>query len=442
MIENIKSVILFILVASSLLLTLALWNYQPAYEELGEPTYLDETRLKGDKRQIADVVYPKKILFHNFHEHSQLPDYRGMEQLYEKIKEWPFAEVEPFVSEDVSIWSRNMEVIFPEEIPLAYIVQLMNINDMENLWNQTFNQVYFQLSQNNKEIVRVTFASDEYDGYLNAEIHSTSVYNEIDELIHNENNIALGSYDMNEETTLYLPVERINLPGYTILTEEIYDIQPLINNLFSNPTMVRRQLPNGNSNEESYYTDGSRALTIKRVLQNEKAMEFVNPFSTDAPRMTNYDLMNRSIAFTNDYDGWTDTFYLDSLNEHRNEIAFRMYYDGLPIFDTEGHTMIRQTWRDNRIYQFERPLFFTSTNFQSEEMESVRSGLSVYQFLKQYSDTFSLNAISDMRIGYEVNTISDTSNAMYLKPSWFIKYKGDWQPMSYFENMLQTRGDE
>lgn len=64
MIENIKSGILFILVVSSLLLTLALWNYQPAYEELGEPTYLDETRLvEGDTRQIDDVVYPKQILF-------------------------------------------------------------------------------------------------------------------------------------------------------------------------------------------------------------------------------------------------------------------------------------------------------------------------------------------------------------------------------------------
>lgn len=96
MIENIKSGILFILVVSSLLLTLALWNYQPAYEELGEPTYLDETRLvEGDTRQIDDVVYPKQILFHNFHEHSQLPDYKGMEQLFEEIKEWPFTEVEP-----------------------------------------------------------------------------------------------------------------------------------------------------------------------------------------------------------------------------------------------------------------------------------------------------------------------------------------------------------
>lgn len=110
--------------------------------------------------------------------------------------------------------------------------------------------------------------------------------------------------------------------------------------------------------------------TIKRVLQNEKAMEFINPFSTNAPEMTRYDIMNRSIGFTNDHSGWTDTFYLDSLNEHSNEIAFRMYYEGMPLFDTEGYTMIQQTWRDNRIYQFERPLFYTSTNFQSEEQES------------------------------------------------------------------------
>ena len=104
--------------------------------------------------------------------------------------------------------------------------------------------------------------------------------------------------------------------------------------------------------------------------------------------------------------------------------------------------MIQQTWRDNRIYQFERPLFYTSTNFQSEEQESVRSGLSVYQFFQQHSDQFLPESISDMRIGYEVNKISDASNAMYLKPSWHIKYNGRWQPMSYFENMLQTRGDE
>ncbi len=447
-IENIKTAVLFILVGTSLLLTLALWNYQPTYEELGQPTYLEETRMDGDSRQLTELIHPRNIYFHNYSRHSQPPSPEDLSQLFHDTRTWSFTSIQPFVSEvseedeEVDILPRSMEVRFPDELPLELIGNIFTINQGERtFWNQNFDRVYFQLSDDNNEIVHVTFTSGEHDSYVDGEIQSTSVYEYIENLMNREENIPLQAYQFNEEITLYLPSERVEIPSYTLLTDEIRDIQPLINNLFNNPSMVRRQVPSG-QNEESYYTDGSRALTTKRVLQNERAMQFDNPFSTDSPSMTRYEIIRRSIEFTNDHDGWTDEFYLDTIDDESNEIGYRMYYDGLPLFDIGNHTMIQQTWEDNRIRQFLRPLFVTSTNFQSEEqVRTVQSGDSVYAFFEAHQEQFS-HDVQDMRVGYEVITRSDAENALFLEPEWHIKYNGQWQPFSYFESMVQTRSDE
>jgi regulatory protein YycH of two-component signal transduction system YycFG len=37
--------------------------------------------------------------------------------------------------------------------------------------------------------------------------------------------------------------------------------------------------------------------------------------------------------------------------------------------------------------------------------------------------------LTDIKIGFEMKKIN--ANFIFLKPSWFIKYNGDWQPLNY-----------
>ena len=63
--ETMKSVTLVILIALSLVLTVALWNYQPSGEvvEEGEEV-IDTTQLDGEENNVVSLVEPEQFVFH------------------------------------------------------------------------------------------------------------------------------------------------------------------------------------------------------------------------------------------------------------------------------------------------------------------------------------------------------------------------------------------
>ena len=61
--ENIKSVILTILVGISFLVTWNLWTYQPSYEELENADTVQEVSFSS-KKDIKDIVKPDQVIFH------------------------------------------------------------------------------------------------------------------------------------------------------------------------------------------------------------------------------------------------------------------------------------------------------------------------------------------------------------------------------------------
>ena len=63
--ENIKSVILTILVGIGLLVTWNLWTYQPSYKELENADTVQEVSLSSKpKKDIKDIVKPDQVIFH------------------------------------------------------------------------------------------------------------------------------------------------------------------------------------------------------------------------------------------------------------------------------------------------------------------------------------------------------------------------------------------
>ncbi|WP_188207439.1 YycH family regulatory protein [Alkalibacillus aidingensis] len=440
--EKLKSILLFILVSTSLLLTLAIWTYQPEYEELDPPTYLEENELEGEKHEIHSILRPKQIIFNNFRTYSMLPDKQLEMDFYEELTEWSFSHIEPYPTSDLtSIWSRNMEVIFPVEIPMKMIDRIFNVDEFDYSWNHTFDRVYFQLAQGSEEHVRATFASKNSDQVLHGELISSEAYSAIHDYIYSPETISAERLELDEEDYIYLPAEEIEVPEHTILTDHI-DQQPLINVLFSNPSLVRQQNASSGLNRDRYYTDGTRALRTLDIFHDNHYLMFVNPLSVDSTEMEIEDLIRRSVEFTNDHSGWTDDFQLDHIEQETNTLSYRMHYEGLPIFDANGHWVMEQTWYENDLQAFSRPLFKVSTPFQSEgETKRLSSGLSIYHYFQNSQQELSLSLVEDVKIGYEVRTGNDVSNVVFLEPTWYVKYAGTWRPLSYFEDRLTIQED-
>src|SRR5699024_11912381 len=110
-----------------------------------------------------------------------------------------------------------------------------------------------------------------------------------------------------KHTPIYLTKYEIKIIQLSFTNESI-DSNKHVNAIFSNPSSVRANISGA---EEAYYTDGQRQM---RVYSNSKIMEFVNPYETAYDPMDAVDLLTRSTMNLNEYKGWTNDFYLDSVD--------------------------------------------------------------------------------------------------------------------------------
>src|SRR5690625_6624366 len=100
--EVIKTYILTILVLVSVLLTFAIWNYQPNYEFLynNETEYVNEVDLGGaDDKVKRDVIVPTSIIFHHDSNDFGFTNPRDQHLFYEDMAEWVFENPEIEIAE-------------------------------------------------------------------------------------------------------------------------------------------------------------------------------------------------------------------------------------------------------------------------------------------------------------------------------------------------------
>ncbi|GAA0468956.1 YycH family regulatory protein [Alkalibacillus silvisoli] len=444
--ETIKSVILIALVCSSLFLTLALWTYQPEYEELDQTTYLEETELDGEQRNFGHVVHPKQIVFNDSRQYSKLPTKELEMDLFAEITEWDFSNIDERPSSGSwGVWSPNMELVFQEEIPMVLIDQIFQIDEFNYEWNpnRTFNRVFFQLTQGSEERIQVSFTSDGEEEVLNGVIESVSAYEYIEEFFNRADVITLDRVDLEtneDQSYIYLTNEQVEVPEQTVFTEDLNE-QPLINVLFSNPALVRQQ--NAESQHEEYYTDGTRLLTLVDVFNSNQFLTYNKPSTLEPLEPTSRrELMLRSLEYTNDHHGWTDDYRLDTLDRDNSTINYRIHYKGIPVFDSDDFMTMVQVWGQQELQSLSRPLFKITDPLPEGERVELQSGVSVYNYLVNSSDELSMSLIEDIKIGYEVVEDQGVSNTVtFLEPTWFVKYVGTWRPLSYFEDRVAFKED-
>ncbi|GEN44643.1 YycH family regulatory protein [Alkalibacillus haloalkaliphilus] len=447
--EQFKTALLVLLVISSLLLTLALWTYQPEYEELDQATYLEETELDGEPKHLSQVLQPDLIVFNETQqsttESAIIPDKQEEVELFEEIADWSFSQIDSHISSGSwGLWSPNMELVFPVDVPISLIDQLFNVEQFEFQHDHTFNRVYFQLIQSSEERIEVTFMSDNEEEVLNGEIESVSAYETIQNFFYRADMASVEKVDIgsDEERKIYLTTDEMEVPQQTVFTEDLNE-QPLVNVLFSNPSLVRQQ--NVENENEVNYTDGTRLLTLIDAFNSSQYLSYYKPPVSGEDHSGRQDILLRSLDFTNDHYGWTDDFRLEDVNYMNQVVDYRIHQNGIPVFDDNGYMVMEQAWGPQELQSLSRPLFRVTNRFDLGEGDQVtlQSGKSVYSFLENASDEFYLPAIEDIKIGYEVVRDTDSANNLiFLEPTWFIEYaNGVWRPLSYFEDRASLQED-
>ncbi|MCA0972287.1 two-component system activity regulator YycH [Halobacillus litoralis] len=431
-VETMKSVILVILIAFSLLLSVALWNYQPNYEnevdETGET--VGETRLEnGKEMSVRELIQPSQVVFHEGDTHYSYRDPGEQSVLYQDMREWRIAatNLNPSLP---NLEGRNyVEVLLPSPVPLQTLSFMFNYSSgNQPVANESFDRLFIVERENDDEeenaynIWAVDSQVEVNPAKLQGTLNQGAGNLLFEELANKEQFVEQLRFSPleNERTydDIFIPKEQVQYPEEVLQTQSV-NVLPLRNYLF--PAEVKRY--DGRS--------GQRISDVQRVLKvssDDEYMTFQSAIlnSSNPVGMSSYDVLRQSVENVNQHNGWTNDFRLNYISTNTDRVEYNMYFNGIEVVDHELATIFLQ-YEQGDIQEYNRPLVKFEPFNAPLAYTTLPSGEEVLNYLGT-RENFSLSQVQDIKVGYALN--EQSSSLVYnLKPMWFMKRNGIWEPL-------------
>lgn len=414
--EAIKSLILVLLIGTSIFLSFILWTYQPNYKQIYDTSYVNEVNVGGKELLKSKLVKPQHIMFNRGEIKYDFEKPNDRNRFYEDMANWTFYEYEESIVDDQEVaMDQHIEILYPIQIPTELLGNMFTFNDSIEFPSWLFDKIIITLDEQT-HTVQLTVYSVDKKRKITATVDKLETFEYLQNHLYELTNLV-QYIDINQnETTepIYIPKESVEMQKKTLVITQI-EPELFVNALFSNPNVVT---PN---RKEAYFTDGQRGMT---VVEDEKGLEFIHPIQTTFQRSELLDLLDKSVEHINDHKGWTNDFLLDEYIPINNELVFRLHHNGYSLFDYHHLTTIKEAWRNQQLYRYNRPLFKLD-NVLNNKKETLASGEKIKEYLKQH-DSFEWNKINNLKIGYHVQFLHD-SHSVSLEPSWFILYENEWR---------------
>ncbi|MBM7693547.1 regulatory protein YycH of two-component signal transduction system YycFG [Peribacillus deserti] len=428
--ETYKSIILSLLVLISIGLTYSIWAYQPKLEKADQSEFI-QVSIKN-QQSISSIVKPMEIIFHKNKQHFVTSSETELDKVMKEISKWSFNHIND-VSDRVSEkeflhfvhGEGKTEIIFPEIVPLHLYNSVLAINE-QNLPKGSFDRIVFNVKNINEKDTPVYFISYEDRKIYQSRVNSASLVN------FNQNYYRFASalyedstYDkhvISKNQAVFLPGNEIQIPRYTYKTS-VLDTDKFKDALFSNPNYVEHDpVTTG-----EVFMDG---LSVLNIDWDTMTLNYVNHTKDANFQGTSSELLRKSVEFVNNHAGWEDRYRFAGINSLDQKITFRLFVDGLPVFNKSGMTEIVQFWGKDDVYQYSRPFFTLDFPMPPSELEKAKmaDGEEVLQELKAIKN-IKLELVQDIRIGYELKR--DTEVLVSLEPAWYYRYAGVWKRVPF-----------
>ncbi|WP_284140637.1 MULTISPECIES: two-component system activity regulator YycH [unclassified Virgibacillus] len=430
--EVVKTYVLVILVGLSLLLTFNIWSFQPNFDSLDlKSSYLgeDEFYLNGKDQKVKQLIEPSNIIFHRQGVFYGFESPKIEHSIYQDMQTWMMYDFRLRENAAPMDEKYQVEIQFPVQLPMKLINSLFNFNeDINELPNWSFERMYITFNRE-KSLMTIHFVSVDGRNEATAIVNNATKFDTMWKYMNQLEGLEQYVLVEGARNPIYIPKYPEEVTMLTLSASQT-DPKNLVNALFNNPfTSVTW------NSDLKLYTDGSRQM---RIVQERRYMEFTNPKNNkDFIRMGPIDLIVKSMNNINEYKGWTDDYNLQYIDTSKNLIRYLMYYEGYPVFNNSNLTEIEQQWRDQDIFQYQRPLFSINNSFGGDPVE-LPSADEVITSIKE-NKNIDVKQIEDIRIGYTLRFHNTNFMTLTLEPAWYMNYNGDWKEIIQ-EDMLQNRG--
>lgn len=435
--EKMKSIGLALLVAISIILTLSIWNYQPNYEKIKKDN-IHEVSSISETKEAAHLVKPTKVLFHKGNQHYGSTSNIETDEIMKEMQSWSFtntvnaSNITASEFKELLHGENRLELVFSAFIPFYTMSNIITFED-DSVPNAVFDRIIITDVDTREKQAVVYFISTKERLVFQSRASASNLSAFKKQFIKEaENWEPYVYYSIAAKEQLYLPKEQPVLSSYKYLPDEI-SIGDFKDLLFNDPSLVKK----GSKGNGEEYTDGS---TLMRVDYSTKMIHYVNPAKESEINNPGslHDLLDKSIKFINEHSGWTDQYRLFQANPGSSAVVYRLFKDGLPVFNQHGMAAIQQVWGQDEIYQYNRPYFTLDISLPSEgeEVTLPDSASAIKQVKKQ--EGFDPELLEDMAVGYQLLPDPQSAKVLVLEPAWFYKYNGYWNHLAFNEKTEGT----
>ncbi|WP_277584066.1 YycH family regulatory protein [Psychrobacillus antarcticus] len=425
-IEQVKSIVLLLLILLSFTLTFSIWTYSPVLQK-NEAAIVDISI--AEKKNFEDVIKPYRMIISQDDAIKGTSASQPIEYVLKNMENWEIQTVElasnkvntDQINDFVKVPNRA-SFFFAAEVPVELLGNILNFAD-DNFPNAYFNRLIIDWNEDISDSMTLYFISTSQQKIYKATAEKA------DKLVFTNRIVEYGEtmqvYNeivRDNKLSLYVSSIPENIGSYTYRIKEI-ESDKFKDALFNNPSLVRS---NPVSMSEQQFTDDSALMNVNFTY---KSLHYVHPASENENPGNPVDLITNSLNFVNEHNGWTDDYRYSRMNTATRQINYQLYFAGLPVFSRDTLTEISQYWGLERVYRYYRPLYtiHVADRLKTQEVQ-LASGQSIYDFLSTSTDT-NMNSIDDVLMGYYLSR-DDDQFLFNLEPCWYYLESGSWVRVS------------
>ena len=426
------SALLYTLVAISLFLTVRILS-TPSTVGLSQNSGTSVSANLTNTKKVEDVFAPIRMIVHTDKRMylTQMPEI--MRSVNELLSESVFNGIEgvsTYTKEeyDALILSpTQLEIRFAEEVPLELLSRYFT-NLQEDYYGESIGRIIF----NSKEEDPVYLLNDETKQVFTV-ARPANLLQSLAELYEGrkEAYAEVESYET-ELAISYLPIEAITIQKLVYLVEKPSNSY-FIDLLFDDTT----DLKDNGSDEFVSYSDNISELSIDKETGQLSYYRNI----LDAEDLPDYRLIRDSFHEIKMLDNWTNPFYFYGFDKENDNVYYRRYVNGYPIFGEVdyGLTRIRMSGSSMTELQFLTQVIQTPLTDRGEDV-TLLSGQDLLAALN--AGGYSSQEIQMIALGYDWTFSEESNRLVNLTPKWFIKIDGVWKALDQWIGGTETEADD
>lgn len=426
------SALLYTLVAISLFLTVRILS-TPSTIGLGQNSTTSVSANLTNTKKIEDVFAPIRMIVHTDKRIylTQKPEImQSVNDLFGGSVLDGIEGVSTYTQEqydELILSPTQVEIRFAEEVPLELLSRYFT-----NLEQDYFDARIDRIIFNSKEEDPIYLLNDETKQVFTA-ARPENVLQPLVDLYEGQKDayMEVESYE-SESAISYLPKEAITIQKLVYLVEKPSNSY-FIDLLFNDTTDLK---DNGNDEFVSY-SDNISELSIHK----ETGLLSYYRNILDAENLPDYRLIRDSFHEIKMLDNWTNPFYFYGFDEGSDNVYYRRYVNGYPIFGEVdyGLTRIHMSGSSLTELQFLTQVIQTPLTDRGEDV-TLLSGKELLAALD--AGGYNSQEVQMIALGYDWTFSEESNRLVNLTPKWFVQIDGVWKSLDRWIGGTETEADD